>query len=94
MCTLFHRLIADRAARFDHAFDTRKSLEVSWKDAADLKKDREEDDKLSQQSPGILLHEQCDEYNRCGQCERRLTNCGESNIWSESRYISGSQLIV
>ncbi|XP_071818829.1 coiled-coil domain-containing protein 81-like isoform X2 [Apostichopus japonicus] len=87
-------LIADRAARFDHAFDTRKSLEVSWKDAADLKKDREENDKLSQQSPGILLHEQCDEYNRCGQCERRLTNCGESNIWSESRYISGSQLIV
>ncbi|XP_072178987.1 coiled-coil domain-containing protein 81-like isoform X1 [Diadema setosum] len=87
-------LIADRAARFEQAFQTRKSLEDTWKEAAALKKSREEDQKLRVQSPGILLHEQCDRYNRCQQCLRVLKNCGESNIWSESRYIPGSRLII
>ncbi|XP_071497427.1 coiled-coil domain-containing protein 81-like [Diadema antillarum] len=87
-------LIADRAARFEQAFQTRKSLEDTWKEAAALKKSREEDHKLRVQSPGILLHEQCDRYNRCQQCLRVLKNCGESNIWSESRYIPGSRLII
>ncbi|XP_054753311.2 coiled-coil domain-containing protein 81-like [Lytechinus pictus] len=87
-------LIADRAARFDQAFQTRKSLEDTWKEATALKKSREEEQMLKLQSPGILLHEQCDQYHRCEQCLRTLKNCGESNIWSESRYIPGSRLIM
>lgn len=87
-------LIADRAARFEQSVGTRKSLEECWKEAATVKKSKEDEQRLCVQSPGVLLHEQCDQYHRCGQCQRRLTNCGESNIWSESRYISGSQLIV
>ncbi|XP_030851180.1 coiled-coil domain-containing protein 81-like [Strongylocentrotus purpuratus] len=87
-------LIADRAARFEQAFQTRKSLEETWKEADALKKSREEEQVLKLQSSGILLHEQCDQYHRCEQCLRVLKNCGESNIWSESRYIPGSRLIM
>lgn len=42
----------------------------------------------------MLIHEQCDKYHRCKQCGRRPQNCGESNVWSESRFIPGSRLIV
>ncbi|XP_071800630.1 coiled-coil domain-containing protein 81-like isoform X2 [Asterias amurensis] len=87
-------LIADRAARYDNAVKNRKSLEETWSNAASLKRSREEELKLRAQSPGVLVHEQCDKYHRCDQCQRRLGNCGESNIWSESRYIPGSRLMV
>ncbi|XP_033635192.1 coiled-coil domain-containing protein 81-like [Asterias rubens] len=87
-------LIADRAARYDNAVINRKSLEETWSNAASLKRSREEELKLRAQSPGVLVHEQCDKYHRCDQCQRRLGNCGESNIWSESRYIPGSRLMV
>ncbi|XP_033113235.1 coiled-coil domain-containing protein 81-like [Anneissia japonica] len=87
-------LINDRAARHEKVFKMRKSLEDSWQKAADCKHKQEDLEKLRMQSPGILVHEQCKGYHRCGQCLRQLTNCGESNIWSESRYIPGSRLMV
>ncbi|XP_022082027.1 coiled-coil domain-containing protein 81-like isoform X2 [Acanthaster planci] len=87
-------LIEDRANRYNDSVKTRKSLEETWKEAASLKRQREEEQKLRAQSPGILMHEQCEHYHRCDQCRRRLGNCGESNIWSESRYIPGSRLMV
>ncbi|XP_072018887.1 coiled-coil domain-containing protein 81-like [Amphiura filiformis] len=87
-------LIADRAARYEDHFGNRKSLEDDWQRAASLKRIREKDYELRSQTPGVLLHEQCDKYNRCGQCQRRKANGGESNIWSETRYIPGSRLMV
>nr|XP_015219565.1 PREDICTED: coiled-coil domain-containing protein 81 [Lepisosteus oculatus] len=41
-----------------------------------------------------LLMDQCEKYRRCFQCKRRTTNCGESNIWKDTRYIPGSRLMV
>ncbi|XP_071956255.1 coiled-coil domain-containing protein 81-like isoform X2 [Antedon mediterranea] len=87
-------LVSDRAARHEKSYEMRKTLENSWQKAAHCKHKQEEKDKLRVQSPGILLHEQCEDYHRCGQCMRQLANCGESNIWSESRYIPGSRLMV
>uniref|UniRef100_W5MTM8 Coiled-coil domain containing 81 n=1 Tax=Lepisosteus oculatus TaxID=7918 RepID=W5MTM8_LEPOC len=51
----------------------------------------------SQVTPGSgsqLLMDQCEKYRRCFQCKRRTTNCGESNIWKDTRYIPGSRLMV
>ncbi|XP_002732454.1 coiled-coil domain-containing protein 81-like [Saccoglossus kowalevskii] len=87
-------LIADRATHHERNFTMRKSLESDWKKAFEAKKYRDFDERMRGTSAGMLLHEQCDKYKRCGQCKRRLENCGESNIWSESRYIPGSRLIM
>jgi len=75
-------------------FDTRKKLETDWQRMAEHKRGRELEDRLRSLSPGVLVHEQCDKYNRCRQCKRRVHNCGETNIWSESRYIPGSRIMV
>lgn len=87
-------LLDDRADKYHRRFDTRKRLEDDWLKAAEVKKTRELEDRIRALSPSLLLHEQCDKYNRCAQCKRKLNNCGESNIWSESRYIPGSRLMV
>lgn len=81
---------------FKHAvrWDTRRRLEDNWQKMSEMKRARELDDRLRSLSPGGLLHEQCDRYNRCRQCKRRVHNCGETNIWSESRYIPGSRIMV
>ena len=75
-------------------YNTRRTLEDNWTKALEMKKKRELEDKEYSMIPGKLVHEQCDKYRRCGQCKRRVHNCGESNIWRDSRYIPGSRLIV
>ncbi|XP_046583248.1 LOW QUALITY PROTEIN: coiled-coil domain-containing protein 81-like [Haliotis rubra] len=87
-------LLDDRANRHHMRFLSRRRLEDDWSKSADMKRGRELEDRLRSLSPGILVHEQCDKYHRCRQCLRQLRNCGESNIWSESRYIPGSRLMV
>ena len=96
-CQLFFspsRLKEDRADRYERLFKHRKRLETDWAAATLYKKDRETEERMRMQSPGMLVHEQCDKYKRCDQCKRCLHNCGESNIWRESRYIPGSRLMV
>ena len=72
----------------------RQDLEKTWARQALKKRSREIEDKLRARSPGLLLHEQCDKYAGCGQCTRRKSNYGHSNVWSETRYVSGSRLMV
>ena len=89
-----YRLLQDRSTRYERMFHNRKALEDDWSKAASVKKQREHEERQHTRTPGQLLHEQCDRYGRCGQCKRTLGNCGESNIWRESRYIPGSRLMV
>ena len=72
----------------------RRDLEDTWFQAAKSKMSREHEEKERAQSPGVLLHDQCSKYRKCKSCERKLLNCGESNIWCESRYPSGSRIIT
>lgn len=90
----FLRLMDDRSKRFQRRTFVRKRLEEDWAESSKQKHDREMEERLHQLAPGALLHEQCDKYHRCQQCKRKVNNCGESNIWRESRYIPGSRLMV
>ena len=72
----------------------RQRLENDWLRASEVRQDRLAEDRIRAMSPGMLLHDQCDKYNRCAQCKRVMKNYGESNLWSESRYIPGSRLMV
>ncbi|XP_064605813.1 coiled-coil domain-containing protein 81-like isoform X2 [Liolophura sinensis] len=87
-------ILEDRADRFKRRFDTRKKLESDWCQAAECKRARDLEEKLRGLNPGLLLHDTVDQHKRCKQCLRKLINCGESNIWRESRYIPGSRLMV
>ncbi|XP_056013773.1 coiled-coil domain-containing protein 81-like isoform X4 [Ostrea edulis] len=87
-------LMEDRSKRFQHRSLNRKRLEEDWAESSKQKREREMQERLHHLAPGALLHEQCDKYNRCQQCKKKLNNCGESNIWRESRYIPGSRLMV
>lgn len=84
----------DRANRFRRRMDARKRLEDDWLRASEVRQERLMEDRIRALSPGILLHEQCNNYNRCKQCKRMIQNCGESNLWYDSRYIPGSRLMV
>nr|KAG5704946.1 hypothetical protein BaRGS_022788 [Batillaria attramentaria] len=87
-------LCDDRAFRYKARYENRRRLEDNWMKAAETKRARDLEERLLGLESGQLLHEQCDRYNRCKQCKRRLNNCGETNIWTESRYIPGSRIIV
>ncbi|XP_059150161.1 coiled-coil domain-containing protein 81-like [Physella acuta] len=84
----------ERAFKHMIHFDSRRRLEHDWQKLAAAKKAKELEDRLHSLNPGILLHEQCDRYNRCRQCKRKLNNCGETNVWSESRYVPGTRIMV
>uniref|UniRef100_A0A3P8UCI0 Coiled-coil domain containing 81 n=1 Tax=Amphiprion percula TaxID=161767 RepID=A0A3P8UCI0_AMPPE len=87
-------LILDRINRFEKKWDISKSLEDDWSRSAKLKHKREEEERRFLRSAGQLLVDKLAEYKHCCQCKRRTTNCGETNIWKESHYLSGSQFMT
>ncbi|KAG9262347.1 coiled-coil domain-containing protein 81 isoform X1 [Astyanax mexicanus] len=87
-------LIADRISRYEKLRNVRASLEDTWTRSADLKHHRDQEERDFIRSGSRLLIDQCQQYRRCHQCKRKTSNCGESNIWKESRYIPGSRLMV
>ncbi|XP_028258332.1 coiled-coil domain-containing protein 81-like isoform X2 [Parambassis ranga] len=87
-------LIMDRINRFEKMRDINKSLGDEWSRSATLKHKREEDERRFLRSAGQLLVDKLAEYKRCCQCKRRTTNCGRTNIWKDSHYVSGSQFMI
>lgn len=85
----------DRAQRFQRMVDMRKNLEKNWHKANLDKKTRDVDEKGHRLAhDGTLVHEQCDKYKRCAQCQKDTKNCGESNIWADTRYVAGTRLMA
>ncbi|XP_030414743.1 coiled-coil domain-containing protein 81 isoform X1 [Gopherus evgoodei] len=87
--------IADRGAQFEKIFQMNLAMQDDWQKSAGMKRLREVEEKLFERAGDkLLLLDQCERYRRCFQCKRRTTNCGESHVWSESRYVPGSRLMV
>ncbi len=85
----------DRRERYRRDLKIRKNLEKDWIHAIDDKHKRDEDEKMHLKAPqGILVHEQCDQYKRCAQCQRNLDNLGKTNIWKDTRYLTGARIMV
>ncbi|XP_073320847.1 coiled-coil domain-containing protein 81-like [Pagrus major] len=87
-------LLLDRINHFEKRRDISKSLEDEWSRTTRLKHQREEEERRFLRSAGQLLVDKLEEYRRCCQCKRRTTNCGETNIWKDSHYLSGSQFMI
>ncbi|XP_072320721.1 coiled-coil domain-containing protein 81-like [Eucyclogobius newberryi] len=87
-------MILDRVHRFEKRQDMSRSLENDWSQSLKLKQQREEDERRCLRSAGQLLVDKLVEYRRCAQCKRSSSNCGQSNIWRDSRYRSGSQFMI
>uniref|UniRef100_A0A8C0J3V8 Coiled-coil domain containing 81 n=1 Tax=Chelonoidis abingdonii TaxID=106734 RepID=A0A8C0J3V8_CHEAB len=87
--------IADRGAQFEKIFQMNLAMQDDWQKSAGMKRLREVEEKLFERAGDkLMLLDQCERYRRCFQCKRRTTNCGESHVWSESRYVPGSRLMV
>ncbi|XP_014669730.1 PREDICTED: coiled-coil domain-containing protein 81-like isoform X2 [Priapulus caudatus] len=88
------QLVDEQASRYQRTTDIRRSLEQDWSHAVEAKQHNEHIENLCAQTPGKSVLDQVEQYRRCRQCQRRSSNCGHSNIWSETRYTSGSRLMV
>ena len=90
-----HSLITDYRERHHRTLKLRKDLENTWTQAKLEKQQRDEDEKTHLKAPqGILVHEQCDQYHRCAQCQRNLDHTGKNNFWKDTRYIPGTHVMV
>ncbi|XP_038558203.1 coiled-coil domain-containing protein 81-like isoform X2 [Micropterus salmoides] len=87
-------LILGHINRFEKKQEISKSLENEWSRSANLKHQQEEEERRFLRSAGQLLVDKLAQYKRCYQCKRRTTNCGETNIWKDSHYLSGSQFMI
>uniref|UniRef100_A0A3B4V356 CCDC81 HU domain-containing protein n=1 Tax=Seriola dumerili TaxID=41447 RepID=A0A3B4V356_SERDU len=94
LCLCFlSRLILDRINRFEKKRDISKSLEDEWSRSVKLKHQQEEDERRFLRCVDLLV-DKLAQYRRCRQCKRRTSNFGESNIWKDSHYLSGSQFMI
>ncbi|XP_017159325.1 coiled-coil domain-containing protein 81 [Poecilia reticulata] len=87
-------LMRDTTNHFEKKRAIRKSLEDDWSRSVELKHRREDEERRFLRSTGKLLVDKLEECQRCWRCKKRTTNCGETNIWKDSRYLSGSQFMI
>uniref|UniRef100_A0A8C5M2P4 Coiled-coil domain containing 81 n=1 Tax=Leptobrachium leishanense TaxID=445787 RepID=A0A8C5M2P4_9ANUR len=83
-----------RAAQYDKISRLQKALQDDWYKSSEMKRHRDHEEQRFLNAGSHLLLDQFEKYRRCFQCKRRTTNCGETNVWCESRYIPGSRLMV
>ncbi len=92
---MYHSLLSDNRERHRRILTNRKDLETNWLEAKNEKHQRDDDEKMHLKAPqGVLIHEQCDQYQRCAQCQRNLNNKGKTNFWKDTRYIPGTHIMV
>ncbi|KAG8137032.1 hypothetical protein E2320_005578, partial [Naja naja] len=71
------------------------NIPKDWRKSAGLKRQRDYEEKLFQRAGDkLMLLDQCARYRRCYQCKKGLNQFGENNIWTDSKYIPGSRLII
>ncbi|CAF3701907.1 unnamed protein product [Rotaria sordida] len=93
--TIKKDLLSDNHERNRRDLTIRKDLETNWIEATNEKHKHDQDEKMFLKAPqGVLIHEQCDQYKRCVQCQRNLNNQGKSNFWKDTRYIPGTHIMV
>ncbi|XP_018408742.1 PREDICTED: coiled-coil domain-containing protein 81 [Nanorana parkeri] len=87
-------LLSDRAAQYEKMQRIYKGLQDDWVKSHEMKRLKEEEEGRFIRAGSHLLLDQFEKYRRCFQCKRRTSNCGETNVWCESRYIPGCRLMV
>ncbi|XP_062951947.1 coiled-coil domain-containing protein 81 isoform X2 [Cynocephalus volans] len=87
--------LADRAAELERVNRINQCLQEDWERSAAMKKQRDLEEKAFERaSDKLFLLDQCAEYGRCKQCQRRTSNVGASNLWPLNTFLHGSRLFV
>ncbi|XP_070605670.1 coiled-coil domain-containing protein 81 isoform X1 [Erythrolamprus reginae] len=87
--------IAEKGERLERLFQMNLAIQDDWQKSTGMKRQRDYEEKLFQRAGDkLMLLDQCARYRRCYQCKKGLNQFGENNIWTDSKYIPGSRLIV
>uniref|UniRef100_A0A8C7DS88 Coiled-coil domain containing 81 n=1 Tax=Naja naja TaxID=35670 RepID=A0A8C7DS88_NAJNA len=88
-------MIQRKGERMERLFQMNLAIQEDWRKSAGLKRQRDYEEKLFQRAGDkLMLLDQCARYRRCYQCKKGLNQFGENNIWTDSKYIPGSRLII
>ncbi|XP_078077563.1 coiled-coil domain-containing protein 81-like [Mustelus asterias] len=83
-------LISEHKKRYENLQRIHKTLEEAWNDNVTMKQLKDYEENQYTKAGGRFLLDQCNKYRRCFQCKRRLSNCGQTNIWSNSFITTGT----
>ncbi|KAK9402538.1 coiled-coil domain-containing protein 81 [Crotalus adamanteus] len=87
--------MVEKGERMERLFQMNLAIQEDWRKSAGLKRQKDYEEKLFQRAGDkLMLLDQCARYRRCYQCKKGLNKFGEKNIWTDSKYIPGSRLIV
>ncbi|XP_044297779.1 coiled-coil domain-containing protein 81 [Varanus komodoensis] len=87
--------MAEKGERLERIFQMNLALQDDWRKSAELKRQRDYEEKLFQRAGDkLLLLDQCAKYRRCYQCKRSLSHNGGTNVWTSTKYVPGSRLMV
>ncbi|KAM4848202.1 coiled-coil domain-containing protein 81 isoform X1 [Urocitellus parryii] len=87
--------LADRTAELERVNKMNQCLQEDWENSIAIKKEKDLEEKsFERASNKLFLLDQCKKYQRCKQCQRRMSNTGKSNLWHMNKFLQGSRLLV
>ncbi|GCC22383.1 coiled-coil domain-containing protein 81-like [Chiloscyllium punctatum] len=83
-------LVNEHKKRYEDLQRMRKALEKAWTDNVTMKRLKNYEENRYSKARGLFLLDQCNKYRRCFQCQRRLSNIGQSNVWNSTFITTGT----
>ncbi|KAI2668857.1 Coiled-coil domain-containing protein 81 [Labeo rohita] len=87
-------MLEERICHYERLRLLRAACEENWQRSADLKRQRDQEELNIRRFGGQTLTDQLGKYERCRQCKRNTANCGETNIFRDTNYVTGARLML
>ncbi|XP_006895322.1 PREDICTED: coiled-coil domain-containing protein 81 isoform X2 [Elephantulus edwardii] len=89
------KYLEDKTAELERVNKLKQCLKKDWERSAEIKRQRDLEEKAFERASNkLFLLDQCESHKRCKQCQRRVSNVGQSNLWPLNKHLYGSWLLV
>ncbi|XP_051756346.1 coiled-coil domain-containing protein 81-like isoform X2 [Ctenopharyngodon idella] len=87
-------MLEERICHYEKRRQLQAACVENWQHSANMKHQREQEELNIRRFGGQTLTDQLGQYERCSRCKRSTSNCGRTNIFRDTNYVSGSRLML
>ncbi|XP_067298460.1 coiled-coil domain-containing protein 81-like [Pseudorasbora parva] len=87
-------MLQERICHYEKLRQLRAACEENWQHSINIKHQREQEELNIRRFGGHTLTDQFGKHERCSRCKRNTANRGQTNIFRDTNYESGSRLML
>ncbi|ROL50346.1 Coiled-coil domain-containing protein 81 [Anabarilius grahami] len=87
-------MLEERICHYEKRRQLQAACVENWQHSANMRHQQQQEELNIRRFGGQTLTDQLGQYERCSRCKRSTSNCGRTNIFRDTNYVSGSRLML